>query len=370
MNSKQTNKNAANSAIKKIYESVTNSAKNTPLNERRKIKDSSDESEFDEPLYNSDKSKKKIKKSEKENLLKKSKNSNLVGKGSSKITKAQLIEASRVNLNPALVDAASSLKINDSVNIDLDFEIVQTLQVGHGGWSDDMFECLGNTGVIKGVDKDNDFEVLYPSGNKWTLNPAVLTLASAIPTTNDLENNISSQNIDVLISEKIPEKSFHSNTKNIMKDINEEMDKQLLNNTSDMIFSSQDNSNKFVKNSEKNGNRSLNDQTNSNLIDVCNNNLTIPKNQLSNIYSNSCENLTKSHHEISKIDQASFESNKDFYLNDENTIKTAEKFMVNDLVEICSDAEKMKSLQRGHGEWVESMRSVIKKNSFLLSTFN
>ena len=35
---------------------------------------------------------------------------------------------------------------------------------------------MGNTGVITGIDKDNDFEVTYPSGNKWTFNPAVLTL--------------------------------------------------------------------------------------------------------------------------------------------------------------------------------------------------
>ena len=35
---------------------------------------------------------------------------------------------------------SNKLKINDKVNIDLDFEIVQSLQVGHGGWCDAMFE--------------------------------------------------------------------------------------------------------------------------------------------------------------------------------------------------------------------------------------
>ena len=34
----------------------------------------------------------------------------------------------------------SKFQINDQVNIDLDFEIVQSLQVGHGGWCDAMFE--------------------------------------------------------------------------------------------------------------------------------------------------------------------------------------------------------------------------------------
>ena len=34
----------------------------------------------------------------------------------------------------------SEFKFNDNVNIDLDFEIVQSLQVGHGGWCEAMFE--------------------------------------------------------------------------------------------------------------------------------------------------------------------------------------------------------------------------------------
>ena len=37
-----------------------------------------------------------------------------------------------------------------------------------------MFKSLGNTGVITRVDSDFDIEVTYPSGNKWTFNPAVL----------------------------------------------------------------------------------------------------------------------------------------------------------------------------------------------------
>lgn len=37
----------------------------------------------------------------------------------------------------------NNLKINDRVNINLEFEIVQSLQVGHGGWSEAMFEVTG-----------------------------------------------------------------------------------------------------------------------------------------------------------------------------------------------------------------------------------
>jgi hypothetical protein len=78
--------------------------------------------------------------------------------------------------------------LNDRVNIDLDFEIVQTLQVGHGGWCEAMFECLGTTGVVTSIDADGDIEVIYPSGNKWTFNPAVLTLANKPVTQTEAAN--------------------------------------------------------------------------------------------------------------------------------------------------------------------------------------
>lgn len=66
-------------------------------------------------------------------------------------------------------------QVGDYVNIDLGLEIVQSLQHGHGGWTDNMFECLGTTGVVQSVDEDNDVVVAYPSRNRWTLNPALLT---------------------------------------------------------------------------------------------------------------------------------------------------------------------------------------------------
>ncbi|PSN30374.1 E3 ubiquitin-protein ligase MIB1 [Blattella germanica] len=68
------------------------------------------------------------------------------------------------------------------VNVDLELEIVQSLQHGHGGWTDGMFECLGTTGTVVGIDEDHDIVVSYPSGNRWTFNPAVLTkVAVAAP---------------------------------------------------------------------------------------------------------------------------------------------------------------------------------------------
>ncbi len=35
------------------------------------------------------------------------------------------------------------------VNVDLDLEIVQHLQHGHGGWTDGMFECLGQVSMLQ-----------------------------------------------------------------------------------------------------------------------------------------------------------------------------------------------------------------------------
>ena len=37
-------------------------------------------------------------------------------------------------------------QINDRVRIELDPEILQSLQHGHGGWTDGMRECIGSIG--------------------------------------------------------------------------------------------------------------------------------------------------------------------------------------------------------------------------------
>lgn len=70
-----------------------------------------------------------------------------------------------------------NIQIGDMVHVDLDLEIVQSLQQGHGGWTDGMYECLGVVGTVVGVDEDHDIVVSYTSGNRWTFNPAVLTKA-------------------------------------------------------------------------------------------------------------------------------------------------------------------------------------------------
>lgn len=38
-----------------------------------------------------------------------------------------------------------------------------------------------------------------------------------------------------------------------------------------------------------------------------------------------------------------------------NETSTSQQFSVGDLVQICADLERIKILQRGHGEWAEAM---------------
>ena len=59
------------------------------------------------------------------------------------------------------------LVVGDQVNVDLELEIVQHLQHGHGGWTEGMYECLGQTGSVVGIDEDHDIVVSYPSGNRY-----------------------------------------------------------------------------------------------------------------------------------------------------------------------------------------------------------
>lgn len=89
---------------------------------------------------------------------------------------------SRENLSTSLTQEMSQqFQVGDYINIDLDLELVQSLQHGHGGWTDNMFECLAATGIVQSLDEDHDVVVVYPSGNRWTLNPASLTKVELTP---------------------------------------------------------------------------------------------------------------------------------------------------------------------------------------------
>lgn len=81
-----------------------------------------------------------------------------------------------LNLGESVVtQGPHGFQIGDKVTVDLDLEVVQSLQVGHGGWTDGMYECLTDRGTVMGIDEDHDIVVAYQSLNRWTFNPAVLT---------------------------------------------------------------------------------------------------------------------------------------------------------------------------------------------------
>lgn len=125
---------------------------------------------------------------------------------------------------------------------------------------------MGSTGVVTGIDPDLDAEVTYPSGSKWTFNPAVLTLAKKSSDTGGDENSLNNHKgvpIRKLSVSCLPNKSSY------FDEIQSEMK---------------------IKDNEPN--------------------------------------------------------------------ESSSEFFVGDLVEISSDIELAKKLQRGHGEWTNEMGSV------------
>lgn len=75
-------------------------------------------------------------------------------------------------------------QIGDQVAVNLEIDVVQSLQHGHGGWTDGMYECLSNVGTVVGIDEDHDIVVAYPSANRWTFNPNALTKISSPSSSN------------------------------------------------------------------------------------------------------------------------------------------------------------------------------------------
>lgn len=82
-----------------------------------------------------------------------------------------------------------TFSIGDVVTVLLAPAIVQSLQHGHGGWTDAMSECLGAEGRVVGIDEDSDILVEYSnSKNKWTFNQAVLTRKTSAPVSDVILN--------------------------------------------------------------------------------------------------------------------------------------------------------------------------------------
>ena len=78
-----------------------------------------------------------------------------------------------------------------------------------------MFECFSSTGTILEIDQDNDMVIHYPSNNKWTLNPAVLTKvghnSSILENSNIINDSSHSTNINL---DCAPQMNIHNTNSN------------------------------------------------------------------------------------------------------------------------------------------------------------
>jgi hypothetical protein len=103
------------------------------------------------------------------------------------------------------------------------------------------------------------------------------------------------------------------------------------------------------------------------------NSTSIPS-STTNFESNVNENLESSNNNNSSTTRQTANAN----LIVANTTSQQIQYHVNDYVQICADIERMKVLQRGHGEWAEAMlpvslfkyfRSKKKCENFILRSF-
>lgn len=117
----------------------------------------------------------------------------------------------------------------DLVTIDLELELVKTLQEGHGSWTDDMLECLKLVGKVVSQTEANDVIVAYPSGRTWTFNPACLTRISNNQNSNHLNTNYDNVN-SLLTTSNDPTLGLNSSFDNVASSLSTNcMDSQTAN---------------------------------------------------------------------------------------------------------------------------------------------
>ena len=189
----------------------------------------------------------------------------------------------------------SSFRIGDLVHVELEVEVIQSLQQGHGGWTDNMFECVGTTGTVVGIDEDRDVVVLYPSSNRWTFNPAVLTKVGSVSAAS--------------ITPAVPAEPRP---------------------LSSVVFIP--------------GTPAV----------VTGSDSTVSRNTFNDSHT--------SHSSLGLL-QLSPTANAD-------VVAATQSFTVGDLVQICSDLERMKVLQKGHGEWADAMRHTLGKIGRVLQIYH
>ncbi|KAL9962406.1 hypothetical protein ACROYT_G031507 [Oculina patagonica] len=69
---------------------------------------------------------------------------------------------------------ANRLQVGDRVTVCLEAEVLKAMSQGHGGWIDDMAQCIGKVGKIRKIDDDGDVHIGY--GLKtWVFHPDAVT---------------------------------------------------------------------------------------------------------------------------------------------------------------------------------------------------
>ncbi|XP_015770068.1 PREDICTED: E3 ubiquitin-protein ligase MIB2-like isoform X3 [Acropora digitifera] len=80
----------------------------------------------------------------------------------------------RWRYNPKALTKVQQIKRGDEVLVKTDKDLVEGLQVDHGGWNEAMVSILGRIAKVLDVDGNGDLVVLV-EGDRWLLNPAAVT---------------------------------------------------------------------------------------------------------------------------------------------------------------------------------------------------
>uniref|UniRef100_UPI00358FD0BB E3 ubiquitin-protein ligase MIB2 isoform X2 n=1 Tax=Myxine glutinosa TaxID=7769 RepID=UPI00358FD0BB len=73
------------------------------------------------------------------------------------------------------------LRVGDTVQCQLDHDVLKQMQNGHGGWNPKMAEFVGRVGTVHRLTERGDVRVQYSNGVRWTFHPGAITKVETIP---------------------------------------------------------------------------------------------------------------------------------------------------------------------------------------------
>lgn len=233
-------------------------------------------------------------------------------------------------------DQAQAFTSGDFVTINLELDVVQGLQNGHGGWTDNMLECLSTTGTVVAVDEDHDVLVSYASGNRWTFNPNVLTKVGG--STHALSrHNVDNVNLALTAAGGLVSLGSAGNGTNL----------NLLESSETIMATTTASSLDTLPNNAAHLN--ANGMLETGVTPQSTGLASSFRSPLSNSSVTAGGSLMGTSGPTASSSGIGIGSGHSNY------------FAIGDLVQICSDLERIKQLQKGHGEWAEAMRPTLGK---------